>query len=156
MASCAPTEEEACRQLLKQLGALDGSKQLTPLGVQLARLPLDPQLGAMLVAASKAQGTPFRVLQLRFVAWAGRQQIRCPPGSGKTGQETVSESCQPPRNPGSLPLSGSLGTPSGGPSARTGQHPCQYQRGSLPLPPPGTPGSPVLTIMSGDWFPAGR
>ncbi len=39
-------------QLLSELGAVDGKGALTPLGVQLGTLPVDPRLGRMLVAAS--------------------------------------------------------------------------------------------------------
>lgn len=38
-------------QLLQELGALDDSNQLTPLGAQLAKLPLDPRVGRMILAA---------------------------------------------------------------------------------------------------------
>ncbi|MFN4325669.1 MAG: ATP-dependent RNA helicase HrpA [Azonexus sp.] len=37
--------------LLQELGALDDDKKLTPVGEALARLPLDPRIGRMLVAA---------------------------------------------------------------------------------------------------------
>jgi ATP-dependent helicase HrpA len=38
-------------QLLQELGAVDESNQLTPLGRQLAKLPLDPRVGRMILAA---------------------------------------------------------------------------------------------------------
>ncbi len=38
-------------QLLQELGALDDSNQLTPVGRQLATLPLDPRVGRMILAA---------------------------------------------------------------------------------------------------------
>ncbi|MDO5625461.1 MAG: ATP-dependent RNA helicase HrpA [Pseudomonadota bacterium] len=38
-------------QLLQELGAMDEAQQLTPLGAELARLPLDPRVGRMLVEA---------------------------------------------------------------------------------------------------------
>jgi len=38
-------------QLLQELGALDDSNLLTPLGRQLARLPLDPRVGRMILGA---------------------------------------------------------------------------------------------------------
>jgi ATP-dependent helicase HrpA len=38
-------------QLLQELGVVDDSNQLTPLGKQLARLPLDPRIGRMILAA---------------------------------------------------------------------------------------------------------
>jgi ATP-dependent helicase HrpA len=38
-------------QLLQELGAVDDSNQLTPLGKQLAKLPLDPRVGRMILAA---------------------------------------------------------------------------------------------------------
>ena len=37
-------------QLLNELGALDDKRQLTPLGLELARLPLDPKIARMLLA----------------------------------------------------------------------------------------------------------
>ncbi|MFT4194573.1 ATP-dependent RNA helicase HrpA [Ottowia sp.] len=38
-------------QLLNELGAVDDAQQLTPLGRELARLPLDPRVGRMILAA---------------------------------------------------------------------------------------------------------
>lgn len=38
-------------QLLQELGAVNDDKRLTPLGKQLAKLPLDPRVGRMLLAA---------------------------------------------------------------------------------------------------------
>jgi len=38
-------------QLLQELGAVDDSNQLTPMGKELARLPLDPRVGRMIIAA---------------------------------------------------------------------------------------------------------
>lgn len=38
-------------QLLQELGAVDDGNQLTPLGKQLAKLPLDPRVGRMILAA---------------------------------------------------------------------------------------------------------
>ncbi|HET7402340.1 MAG TPA: ATP-dependent RNA helicase HrpA, partial [Usitatibacter sp.] len=49
----APTPrqvEDGYRQLF-ELGAIDGQRALTPLGKELARLPMDPRVGRMLVAA---------------------------------------------------------------------------------------------------------
>lgn len=40
-------------QLLKELGALDASNELTTLGQQLAKLPMDPTLGRMILEAEK-------------------------------------------------------------------------------------------------------
>ena len=37
--------------LLTELGALDGARRLTPIGRELARLPVDPRIGRMLIAA---------------------------------------------------------------------------------------------------------
>lgn len=39
----------SCSQLLRQLNALDENENLTPLGFHLAKLPLDPQIGKMLL-----------------------------------------------------------------------------------------------------------
>lgn len=41
------------QQLLTELGALDEAQRLTPIGKQLARLPLDPRIGRMLIAAKE-------------------------------------------------------------------------------------------------------
>jgi ATP-dependent helicase HrpA len=38
-------------QLLQELGAIDSSQQLTKIGQQLSRLPLDPRVGRLLIAA---------------------------------------------------------------------------------------------------------
>ncbi|HEY5799736.1 MAG TPA: DUF3418 domain-containing protein, partial [Burkholderiaceae bacterium] len=38
-------------QLLQELGAMDEGNQLTPLGAKLAKLPLDPRVGRMILAA---------------------------------------------------------------------------------------------------------
>ncbi|HET7402067.1 MAG TPA: ATP-dependent RNA helicase HrpA, partial [Usitatibacter sp.] len=49
----APTPrqvEDGYRQLF-ELGAIDGQRALTPLGRELARLPVDPRVGRMLIAA---------------------------------------------------------------------------------------------------------
>ena len=42
-------------QLLQELGALDEENKLTPLGIKLAKLPLDPRIGRMILAASEQQ-----------------------------------------------------------------------------------------------------
>ncbi|WMY09410.1 ATP-dependent RNA helicase HrpA [Paraburkholderia phenoliruptrix] len=42
-------------QLLNELGAVDDDNQLTPLGRELARLPLDPRVGRMILAAREQQ-----------------------------------------------------------------------------------------------------
>src|SRR6201995_438778 len=41
--------------LLQELGALDEQRQLTPLGENLARLPIDPTLGRMLLQSQREQ-----------------------------------------------------------------------------------------------------
>jgi ATP-dependent helicase HrpA len=38
-------------QLLQEVGAVDEANELTPLGIKLARLPLDPRVGRMILAA---------------------------------------------------------------------------------------------------------
>ena len=42
-------------QLLQELGALDELNQMTPIGQQLSRLPLDPRIGRMILAATDQQ-----------------------------------------------------------------------------------------------------
>ncbi len=43
--------------LLQELGALDGQKELTPLGRDLARLPVDPTIGRMLLQSKQEHAT---------------------------------------------------------------------------------------------------
>jgi ATP-dependent helicase HrpA len=45
-------------QLLQELGALDAQRTLTPLGAELARLPVDPAIGRMLLAARREGALP--------------------------------------------------------------------------------------------------
>ena len=42
-------------QLLNELGAVDDANELTPLGIELARLPLDPRVGRMILEARSRQ-----------------------------------------------------------------------------------------------------
>lgn len=42
-------------QLLNELGAVDDDNELTPMGAELARLPLDPRVGRMILEARKRQ-----------------------------------------------------------------------------------------------------
>ena len=42
-------------QLLQELGAVDDANELTPLGQELARLPLDPRVGRMILEARKRE-----------------------------------------------------------------------------------------------------
>ena len=44
-------------RLLQELGALDASRQLTPLGEDLSRLPIDPTLGRMLLQSQQEHAT---------------------------------------------------------------------------------------------------
>ena len=48
-------------QLLAELGAVDDAQQLTPLGRELARLPLDPRIGRMILEA-RSRGALDEVL----------------------------------------------------------------------------------------------
>ncbi|MGQ0443254.1 MAG: ATP-dependent RNA helicase HrpA [Methylophilaceae bacterium] len=41
--------------LLQELGAVDANRKITDLGIQLAKLPLDPRVGRMILAARKEQ-----------------------------------------------------------------------------------------------------
>ena len=43
---------------LREIGALDKARQLTPVGRKLARLPIDPRLGRMLLEAQHEQALP--------------------------------------------------------------------------------------------------
>lgn len=50
----APENLKQAEQLLTQLGALDASANITPIGREMARLPVHPRLGRFLVAAAHA------------------------------------------------------------------------------------------------------
>jgi len=53
-----PPRAEAIRdghKTLFELGAIDGERRLTPLGRQLARLPVDPRIGRMILEAGREQ-----------------------------------------------------------------------------------------------------
>ena len=49
----APAAIQGGYLLLQELGALDEARQLTPLGCELARLPIDPTLGRMLLQSER-------------------------------------------------------------------------------------------------------
>ncbi|PTY00044.1 ATP-dependent RNA helicase HrpA [Verrucomicrobia bacterium LW23] len=53
-----PQSIRAGYQLLHELGALDDTHELTPMGRELARLPLDPSLGRMLIQARTEGALP--------------------------------------------------------------------------------------------------
>lgn len=53
-----PQSIRAGYQLLHELGALDDTHELTPLGRDLARLPVDPALGRMLLQARREKALP--------------------------------------------------------------------------------------------------
>ncbi|HWQ93647.1 MAG TPA: ATP-dependent RNA helicase HrpA, partial [Clostridia bacterium] len=53
----SPAAIQAGYNLLQELGAIDADKELTPLGRDLARLPIDPTLGRMLLQAQKEHAT---------------------------------------------------------------------------------------------------
>jgi len=47
--------------LLKEMGALDENETLTPLGYILAKLPIEPRLGKMII-----MGCAFRLLSVKL------------------------------------------------------------------------------------------
>jgi ATP-dependent helicase HrpA len=53
----APAAIQGGYALLQELGALDEARQLTPLGHDLARLPIDPTLGRMLLQSQRERAT---------------------------------------------------------------------------------------------------
>jgi len=53
-------------QLLQELGAVDAKRQITEIGLQLARLPLDPRVGRMILAA-KREGSLNEILIIASV-----------------------------------------------------------------------------------------
>jgi ATP-dependent helicase HrpA len=52
-----PAAIQSGYKLLQELGALDESRELTPLGRDLARLPIDPTLGRMLLQSQREHAT---------------------------------------------------------------------------------------------------
>ncbi|MGC9940942.1 MAG: ATP-dependent RNA helicase HrpA [Verrucomicrobiota bacterium] len=52
-----PSAIDGGYRLLQELGALDGSRQLTPLGESISRLPIDPTLGRMLLQSQHEHAT---------------------------------------------------------------------------------------------------
>ncbi len=54
----SPSAIQAGYALLQELGALDADRELTPLGRDLARLPIDPALGRMLLQAQAEKAVP--------------------------------------------------------------------------------------------------
>ena len=52
-----PAAISAGYSLLQELGALDGNRELTQMGADLARLPIDPTLGRMLLQSQKEHST---------------------------------------------------------------------------------------------------
>jgi ATP-dependent helicase HrpA len=53
----APASIAGGYKLLQELGALDAARELTPLGRDLARLPIDPSLGRMLLQSQREHAT---------------------------------------------------------------------------------------------------
>ena len=53
----SPAAIQAGYSLLQELGALDARRELTPLGQDLARLPIDPTLGRMLLQSQREHAT---------------------------------------------------------------------------------------------------
>jgi ATP-dependent helicase HrpA len=43
-------------QLLNELGAVDDANELTPMGQELAKLPLDPRVGRMIAGSAQSPG----------------------------------------------------------------------------------------------------
>ena len=73
-------------RLLEELGAVDKNQDLTALGYQLARLPLDPRLGRMLVAATD-RGVLAEVLLI--VSALAVQDPRERPGDKREQSDTA-------------------------------------------------------------------
>jgi len=67
----------AAEEELQRLGALDAERQITPLGRRLARLPLDPFHGALLLAAQEVGGLQEMVDLVASLA-QGRPLFRTP------------------------------------------------------------------------------
>ncbi len=90
-----PAAIEAAYQLLQELGALDEQRQLTGLGRELARLPVDPSLGRMLLQArqEKALGEV-----LVIAAGLSIQDPRERPHDRKEAAETAHRKFQHPES----------------------------------------------------------
>ena len=73
-------------QTLHELGAIDENNQLTPLGRMLAKLPIDPQIGRMILAASDEDCST-------------RCSSSPPPSASRTPASARSTSSRPPTRP---------------------------------------------------------
>ncbi|GMV56723.1 MAG: ATP-dependent helicase [Betaproteobacteria bacterium] len=71
----SPRQVQDGHRLLAELGAIDDSHALTPLGRELARLPLDPKIGRMLLAA-RAEGCLSEMLAIVSALAAGDARER--------------------------------------------------------------------------------
>jgi ATP-dependent helicase HrpA len=82
-------------RLLAELGAVDGARRLTPLGRELARLPVDPRLGRMLLAA-REEGALAEVLVI--VSALAVQDPRERPAAARDAADAAHRAFQDPRS----------------------------------------------------------
>ena len=68
-------------RLLRELGAFDGEDRITPIGRRLARLPVDPRLGRMILAAGEL-GCLAEALVITALLSAGDPREAPPAGKG--------------------------------------------------------------------------
>ena len=69
-------------RLLRELGAFDGEDRVTPVGRRLARLPVDPRLGRMILAAGEL-GCVAEILVIAAALSAGDPRESPPEGEGR-------------------------------------------------------------------------
>ncbi|MEM7254201.1 MAG: ATP-dependent RNA helicase HrpA [Pseudomonadota bacterium] len=82
-------------RLLRELGALDARERLTPLGRQIARLPVDPRIGRMVIAAAD-QGSVREVLVIAAALSVGDPRDR--PFEAKAKAEEAHGELRDPRS----------------------------------------------------------
>ena len=117
-------------RVLEELGALDDERELTPLGEQLARFPVDPRIGRMILAGAEPAAC----------ARCSSSPRRSTPGSARASARGAAEGRRgctggsATSAPTSSASSGS-GTSSGRRSARARSQPAARLQGELPLVP---------------------
>ena len=86
-------------QLLAELGAVDDFNELTPIGRELARLPLDPRVGRMILEARTREAlTEVLIIASAFsVQEVARPAARTPAGGRCRAQEVRRRALRVPR-----------------------------------------------------------
>ena len=91
----APAAIQGGYALLQELRALDEARQLTPLGHGLARLPIDPTLGRMLLQSQRERATRELLIIAAGLSIQDPRERPRAKRSGALGPDTVLFPCRP-------------------------------------------------------------